>query len=94
VRVGEWWDASSTQQIDVVALGGKREMLVGECKWGDVTVRELETLEQRGQLLARELGGVRRTHLALFSGNGHYDAGVKAAIDTGRVLGFTAADMA
>ncbi|HET7551695.1 MAG TPA: ATP-binding protein [Gemmatimonadaceae bacterium] len=93
VRVGEWWDATSTQQIDVVALGGDREMLVGECKWGSVTKEDLETLEQRAQLLATELGGVRRTHLALFSGSGRFDAGVKAAIKTGRVQGFTAADM-
>ena len=93
VRVGEWWDAGSTRQIDVVALGGDREMLVGECKWGGVTKGDLETLEQRAELLAAELGGVRRTHLALFSGSGRFDAGVKAAIKTGRVQGYTAADL-
>lgn len=93
VRVGEWWNATSTEQIDIVALGGEREMLVGECKWGDVTARELETLNQRGQLLAAELGGVRRLHLALFTGNGHFDARVKAAIEAGQVRGYTAADL-
>jgi AAA+ ATPase superfamily predicted ATPase len=93
VRVGEWWDATSTHQIDVVALGGEREMVVGECKWGDVTTRDLETLEHRAQLLAAELGGVRRIHLAVFSGSGRFDTGVMAAIKTGRVQGYTAADM-
>jgi AAA+ ATPase superfamily predicted ATPase len=93
VRVGEWWDATSTRQIDVVALGGDREMLAGECKWGDVTARELAALEQRAQLLATELGGVRRMHLVVFSGSGRFDAGVKAAIKAGRLLGYTAADM-
>jgi len=93
VRAGEWWDATSSQQIDVVALGGEREMLVGECKWGNVTARELETLNQRGQLLAAELGGVRRMHLALFSGSGQFDMRVKAAIEAGKVKGYTAADM-
>jgi AAA+ ATPase superfamily predicted ATPase len=92
-RVGEWWDATSSNQIDVVALGGDREMLVGECKWGGVTKGDLDELERRAQLLAAELGGVRRTHLAVFSGSGRFDAGVKAASKTGRVQVYTAADM-
>lgn len=93
VRVGEWWDATSSNQIDVVALGGDREMLVGECKWGSVTKGDLDELERRSHLLAAELGGVRRTHLALFSGSGRFDAGVKAAIKAGRVQVYTAADI-
>ena len=93
VRVGEWWDRTSTQQIDLVALGGKRELFVGECKWGDVTTRDLEALEHRAQLLATELGGARRIHLAVFSANARFDAGVKAAIKAGQVQGYTAADI-
>ena len=94
VRVGEWWDQTSTQQIDLVALGGKRELFVGECKWGDVMTRDLEALERRAQFLATELGGARRIHLAVFSASGRFDAVVKAAIEADGVHGYPAADIA
>jgi AAA+ ATPase superfamily predicted ATPase len=93
VRVGEWWDAASREQIDLVALGANGELLVGECKWGDVTGGDLATLERRAQLLAGELGGARHIHLALFSARGHFDAAVASARQSGRVLTYTAADM-
>lgn len=100
-RVGEWWDAGSREQIDVVATGDDGELLVGECKWGDVTGRDLATLERRAQLLITELGGAntdakgsaRRPRLAVFSGRGRFDDAVADAIATGRVLGFSGGDL-
>jgi hypothetical protein len=92
LRVGEWWDASSQNEIDVVALGGDGELLVGECKWGVVSGGDVQRLEQRVDLIARELSGVRRVHLAVFSGRG-VDAEVAAAVEASRVLHFRAADL-
>ncbi len=93
VRVGEWWNAASTEQIDLAALGDSGELFVAECKWGTVTLTDLEQLERRAQLLATDLGGVRRTHLAVFSGSGRFAAGVTAAIASGRVQGYSADDV-
>ena len=94
IRVGEWWDASSQEQVDVVALGGDGELFVGECKWGEVTGSDLRTLERRASLIVAELGGViRRTHVALFSGRGKFDSQVAAAREGGRVLTFTGAEL-
>jgi len=44
-------------------------------------------------LLAAELGGIRRTHLALFSARGMFDDGIIVARDAGRVLCYTATDL-
>lgn len=52
-RVGEWWDAASQEQVDVVAVGADGGLLVGECKWGEVTGRDLATLERRARRLRR-----------------------------------------
>ena len=93
VRVGEWWNSRSTEQIDVVALGGTREMFIAECKWGPVNADDLERLERRGQLLATEMGGVRKTHVAVFSGSGRFDARVARTIKAGRVQGYSARDV-
>ena len=94
IRIGDWWDASSEQQIDVVALGDDGELLVAECKWGEVTGGDLTVLERRAGLLAAELGGVvRRTHVAVFSGRATFDSAVVSAHQAGRVLAFTGADV-
>jgi hypothetical protein len=93
VRVGEWWDARSREQIDLVALDGEGTLLAAECKWGAVTLQDLVVLERRASRLAAELGGIRRTHVALFSGQDEFDDEVIAARDAGRVLCFTAADV-
>lgn len=93
VRVGEWWDAKSREQIDLVALDADGALLAAECKWGTATSQDLAVLERRASLLAAELGGIRRTHVALFSGRDDFDDEVIAARDTGRVLCFTAADV-
>ncbi|MEJ7813289.1 MAG: DUF234 domain-containing protein [Gemmatimonadaceae bacterium] len=89
----EWWDAGLREQIDVAALADDGELLIAECKWGEVTGGDLAILERRAQLLAAELGGVRRVRLAVFSGHGHFDAVVTSARQSGRVLGFTTADL-
>jgi hypothetical protein len=93
MRVGEWWDAGSREQIDVVVLDGDGGLFAGECKWGEATSQDLATLERRAGLLAAELGNIRRTHVALFSGRGLFDEGVAAARMAGRVLCYTAADL-
>lgn len=93
VRVGEWWDAGSQHQVDVVAVGGKGELLVGECKWGRVTGAHLNALRERAQLVAAELGGVRRVYTALFTGRGEADDEVRAEVASGNTLLFTADDL-
>jgi AAA+ ATPase superfamily predicted ATPase len=93
VRVGEWWDAGSREQLDVVALDGDGGLFAAECKWGEATSQDLAVLERRAGLLAAELGGIRRTHVALISARGVFDDGVVAARDSGRVTCFTAADL-
>jgi AAA+ ATPase superfamily predicted ATPase len=93
VRVGEWWDSRSNEQIDLVALDGEGAVFVAECKWGKVTIQDLAVLERRATLLAAELDGIRRTHIALFSGRDELDDDVIAARDSGRVLCFTARDV-
>jgi hypothetical protein len=57
------------------------------------TAGDLAQLERRAQLLAADLDGVRKTHLAVFSGNGRHGAGVAAAIAAGRVSGYSALDV-
>jgi AAA+ ATPase superfamily predicted ATPase len=92
LRVGEWWDADSRNEIDVVAIGGDGELLLGECKWGQVRLADLKTLHARADLIARELTGVRTIHFALFSG-GELPPELRAEVDAGRVLHFSAGDL-
>jgi uncharacterized protein len=66
-RVGEWWSDDQQDQIDVVALGPNGEVLLGECKWGNPTHQDVELLERRRDIIAGELRGIRRVHLALFT---------------------------
>ncbi len=90
VRVGEWWDASSQNEIDVVALGADGEVLVGECKWGDVRSADLNKLRARADLLLRDLGGGPYTvHIALFS-RGTVAPEIEREVRAGRVLHFPA----
>ncbi len=89
VRVGEWWDASSDNEIDVVAVGTHGELLLGECKWGTVNRADLRRLQARADLITREMPGVRQVFLALFSGRGP-TADARAAIDAGEAMHFDA----
>ena len=93
LRVGAWWDAASREEVDVVAVGGKGEVLVGEAKWGPVTERHLATLRRRAALVEADVSGAKETHLALFTGRGEADRAVQAEAEAGRLLLFTADDL-
>lgn len=91
IRVGEWWDAGSQNEIDVVAIGAKGQLLVGECKWGDVRGPDLTKLRTRANLLLQDLGeGPYQLHLAIFSG-GEIAPEIEQEVRAGRVLHFQAA---
>jgi AAA+ ATPase superfamily predicted ATPase len=93
LRVGEWWDTQSQNQVDVVALGSRGNLLVGECKWGRVTAAHLTTLRARASMVAAEHGKIHRVHTALFSARGEFDDAVKTEAEAGAVLLFTAEDL-
>jgi AAA+ ATPase superfamily predicted ATPase len=94
LRVGEWWDAGSSNQADVVAVGSRGQLLVGECKWGRVTGAHLATLRERARLLANELGdGAARVDVALFSGRDEADDEVRREAAAGNVLYFPGGDL-
>jgi hypothetical protein len=93
LRVGEWWDASSRNQVDVVSIGSKEQLLVGECKWGRITAAHLAELRERAALVAAELKGTGRVHLALFSGRGEADDEVRQEAAAGHVSFFTPDDL-
>jgi len=93
VRVGEWWDSTSQNQVDVVAIGGNGEMLVAECKWGRVTGAHLRTLRARASLVSAEAGSIVRIHLALFTSRGEVDDEVRREAESGAVLLFTSDDL-
>ncbi len=93
MRVGAWWDGRGVEEVDVVALGARGEVLVGEAKWGPVTEQHLSALRRRAELVAADLGGAGDVHLALFSGRGEADDAVRAEVEAGRVLLFTAGDI-
>lgn len=93
LRVGRWWDGTSENEVDVVALSGDGELLVGECKWGRPSTDDVRELERRADLLVAELGGVRRTHLALFTGRTVEEHSVEQAVRDGELLHFTPEDL-
>jgi AAA+ ATPase superfamily predicted ATPase len=92
LRVGSWWAADGSDQVDAVAVGDG-DLLVGECKWGRVGVRELGGLNDRVARLSRELGGGLRIHRALFSAAATYDARLTALAANGELLLFGADDL-
>ncbi|HEX2081643.1 MAG TPA: ATP-binding protein [Longimicrobium sp.] len=93
MRVGEWWDATSQNQVDVVAIGTRGDLLVGECKWGRVTAAHLSLLRERAHLVASEVRGVQRVHTALFTARGEADDEVRREAAAGSTFLFTAADL-
>lgn len=95
LRVGEWWDADSQNQVDVVAIGGAGDLLVGECKWGRVTAAHLATLRARAEQVRAELGtAVTTIQTMVFSGRGEFDDAVLAEAAAGRTIAFTPAELA
>jgi AAA+ ATPase superfamily predicted ATPase len=93
LRVGEWWDSTSQNQVDIVAVGGQGQMLVGECKWGRVTAGDLAVLRERANRVAAELAGIIRTHTALFSARGETDDEVRREAAAGQTLFFSGEDL-
>ncbi|HEX6747982.1 MAG TPA: ATP-binding protein [Longimicrobium sp.] len=93
LRVGEWWAATSDDQVDIVALGGKGRLLVCECKWGRVTGSHLASLRRRAQAVAAELGGVVQLHTALFTARGDADDDVRREAASGATLLFSGEDL-
>jgi uncharacterized protein len=95
-RVGTWWDGTSTNEIDVVALGAAHEVFVGECKWGRFGADDLVKLRMRAELLRAELPPAARggpVTIACFSARGEWDPGVAREIETGTARGFSAEDL-
>ncbi|HEX8395585.1 MAG TPA: ATP-binding protein [Longimicrobium sp.] len=93
LRVGEWWDGTSQNEIDVVALGPEGQVLVGECKWGGVRLSDLARLRARANLLLADLGeGPHQVHFALFSG-GDVSPEMAREVESGSVLHFSAQDL-
>jgi len=88
IRVGEWWDSSSENQVDVVALGEGGDVLVGECKWGAVDPEDVRKLRQRADLVIAELPGTRHVHLALFSGRGEPSRALRAELAAAKADSF------
>ncbi len=93
VRIGGWWDAKAQNEVDLVAVSSDDELLIGECKWGKVTVDHMLALRQRARFVEREYGAVTKTHLVLFTANGQADEGVVAAAAAGDLLLITADQM-
>lgn len=93
IRAGEWWDATSQNQVDIVCIGAGGELLVGECKWGRVTGAHLATLRTRAAAVAAELPGTSRVYLALFTGRNEADDQVRRMADEDGVLLFSAEDL-
>jgi len=93
LRVGAWWDARGQDEVDLVAVGTRGELLIGEAKWGPVTERHLRTLKHRASLIAAERGDAPTVYLALFSGRGEADETVRAEAEAGRVLLLTGEDV-
>jgi AAA+ ATPase superfamily predicted ATPase len=92
-RVGEWWDSTSENQIDVVAVGARGELLLGECKWGGVTIHDLAMLKKKAGIVAAAIGSVSQIHHALFTASGATDVAVEHEKGEGKVLVFTGAEM-
>lgn len=93
LRVGEWWDATSENEVDVVAVGPRGELLIGECKWGRVTAAHLATLRARAGAVAAEFPRSRKVHLALFTARGDAAEEVLREARAGAVLLFSADDL-
>ena len=86
MRVGSWWDSNNQNEVDVVALSTKDELFAGECKWGNVSGRDLQKLRSRARHIANELKNVGELHLGLFSGRGEFDPVVEEAAENGEVM--------
>lgn len=87
VHVGSWWTDDGQEEVDLVALGPRGEVLFGEAKWGHVNTSDLATLQRRSELVLPHLKGVRSVEYALFSARGAPAKG--AGLSTANTLQFT-----
>lgn len=79
--IGSHWHRNV--QVDVVAVNWQtRDLLLGECKWGEAnvnraTVREL--LERRAPRVRKKMGGEWKLHYAFFARSGFTEAAAATA---------------
>ncbi|MBC7841329.1 MAG: hypothetical protein H7099_03420 [Gemmatimonadaceae bacterium] len=73
-------------QATTVPIGAQCDIIIGECKWGAAGRNDLATLAARRDLSLRELRGVTRVHLALFSVSPVVDAALNEQIAAGDAL--------
>lgn len=87
-RLGAWWN--DREEIDLVALDGKRVVLVGECKWTDAWVKlgDLAELQRKASLF----GATPDITYALFSRSG-FDPNLIASADAEHLLLYTVSDL-
>jgi uncharacterized protein len=94
-RLGAWWDSTSENEIDIVALGPTNEVLVATCKWGAVSDRDLGASSDGSQADSGTPvvppGG--RHDLRLLLRARGVGTGVAGEIEAGAVLGFTGEDL-
>lgn len=91
VEVGAWWSRKGDAEIDVVATGRDRHVLLGSCKWrkGDVGEDVLDQLYAHRALLGPKAA---RAHLALFARQ-RFSSGVQRRAAQENVLLVTASDL-
>jgi AAA+ ATPase superfamily predicted ATPase len=89
VQVGSWWTEDGQEEVDVVALGPQGEVLFGEAKWGQVSGRDLDTLQRRSELILPHLKGVRSVQYALFSSRGLQDDATRTRITDTNALHYS-----
>lgn len=94
LQVGTWWDASSANEVDVVAEGSGSLWYVGEAKWGEVDGADLGRLRERGRLVQGEAKREAPPELVLFSGKGAFAGSVVDAAGRGEVRLVTGNDIA
>lgn len=89
IQIGGWWDANAQHEIDVVAIGTNGDLLLGECKWGPVGVRDLEQLQGHITAALPTLPPPRTVHRALFTANEVTDERLRELQARGDVMIFT-----
>jgi uncharacterized protein len=80
VQVGSWWTDDGQNEVDMVALGSRGEVLFGEAKWGRASGRDLDALHRRSEMILPHLKGIRSVHYALFSSRGLHEDVTRARL--------------
>jgi AAA+ ATPase superfamily predicted ATPase len=93
IQVGRWWTDDGQEEVDIVALGSRGEVLFGEAKWGRVSARDLDTLQRRSELILPRLRGVRSVHFAVFASRGLQEEAVRDRIEGGEATHFDADEL-